>query len=67
MASKSSSGGSRARSASTGRFVTKATAVRHPLMTVVESTGGSGGGSPRARSAITGKYVTPQTARRLWI
>lgn len=64
MAGKSSSGGSRARSASTGRFVSKATAARHPRTTVVESTSGSGSNGLSARSAITGRYVSQATARR---
>lgn len=61
---RSSSSGSRSRSARTGRFVTPATAARNPRGTVTEDTGGRGGGGPHARSAITGRYVTPQTAAR---
>ncbi len=61
MARGSSKGS--ARSAITGRFVTKATAARHPRTTVVNS--GSNRGSGTAyRSAITGKYVTKGTATR---
>ncbi|HEX8509340.1 MAG TPA: hypothetical protein VF635_07570 [Propionibacteriaceae bacterium] len=52
-----------ARSAKTGRFVTKATAARHPRTTVTESSGGKGGGKAY-RSAITGHYVTKGTAQR---
>lgn len=62
MAGKSS--GSRARSAGTGQFVSKATAKRSPRTTVVESTSGRGGGGTSSRSAITGRYVTPGTAKR---
>lgn len=52
-----------ARSAKTGRYVTKATAARHPRTTVVES--GSSKGSGKAyRSAISGKYVTKGWAQR---
>ncbi len=61
---RGSSGGSRSRSAATGRFVTARTAARSPRTTVTESTSGRGGGGPHARSAITGRYVTPQTAAR---
>jgi hypothetical protein len=51
------------RSASTGRFVTKGTAARHPRTTVAEKrNGGSTGGVHR--SAITGKFVTKSTAAR---
>ena len=46
-----------ARSAKTGRYVTKATATRHPRTTVVESGGNKGSGTAY-RSAISGKYVT---------
>ena len=55
--------GGRARSARTGRFVTKATAVRHPRTTVVES-GSKGEAGTHHRSAITGRYVTRSTANR---
>lgn len=55
---------SRARSARTGRFVTKSTAARNPRGTVTESTGGRGGGGKHSRSAITGRYVTEATAKR---
>lgn len=53
----------RARSAKTGRYVTKATAVRHPRTTVVES-GSNRGSGTHHRSAITGRYVTKSTATR---
>lgn len=62
MAGKSSGRG-RARSAKTGRYVTRATAARHPKSTVVEA-GGNRGSGTRSRSAITGRFVTPATARR---
>jgi hypothetical protein len=55
--------GGHARSAMTGRYVSRATAVRHPRTTVVES-GGNRGSGTRSRSAITGRYVTPATAQR---
>jgi hypothetical protein len=53
-----------ARSAKTGRYVSKATAARHPRTTVTESTSGKGGGGKAYRSAITGRYVTKGTAQR---
>ena len=52
-----------ARSAITGRYVSPATAGRHPRTTVTESRGNRGSGT-RYRSAITGHYVTPATAAR---
>ena len=52
-----------ARSAKTGRYVSKATAARHPRTTVTESTSDKGGGKTY-RSAITGRYVTKGTAQR---
>ena len=55
--------GGHARSARTGRYVTKATAARNPRGTVTESSGGKGGGKAY-RSAITGHYVTKATAQR---
>jgi len=51
------------RSAITGRYVSDATAARHPKTTVTESNSGKGG-SESYRSAITGRYVTPATAAR---
>lgn len=56
-------GTGRARSASTGRYVTKATAARNPRGTVVER-GGNNSTGTHHRSAITGRYVTESTARR---
>lgn len=55
--------GGRARSARTGRFVTKATAARHHRTTVVES-GSNRGAGTHHRSAITGRFVTRSTANR---
>jgi hypothetical protein len=49
------------RSAGTGRFVTKATAVRQPSRTVAETRGG-GSTHGANRSAVTGKFVTPRYA-----
>lgn len=55
--------GSRARSAKTGKFVSKASAARYPRTTVTERTRGEGGGTAY-RSAISGRYVTAATVRR---
>jgi hypothetical protein len=55
--------GGHARSAITGRYVSRATAARHPRTTVVES-GSNRGTGTHNRSAITGRYVTPATAAR---
>lgn len=52
-----------ARSAKTGRYVTKATAARNPRTTVVER-GGNKGSGKAYRSAISGKYVTKGWAQR---
>lgn len=51
-------------SAITGRYVTPATAARHPRTTVTSPAGGSRATSTAHRSAITGRYVTPATAVR---
>ena len=48
-------------SAITGRFVTGATAQRHPKTTVTQTTPSQGHGG---RSAITGRFVTDATVRR---
>jgi hypothetical protein len=76
MAGKGKSGGSRGasgksyRSASTGRYVKKATADRHPGKTVGEARRSSGSsksaskGGKNYRSASTGRYVKESTARR---
>lgn len=55
--------GGHARSAITGRYVTPATATRHPRTTVAES-GSNRSSGTHSRSAITGRYVTPATAQR---
>ena len=52
-----------ARSAITGRYVSRSAAARHPRTTVVES-GGNHGSGTHNRSAISGRYVTPATAQR---
>lgn len=52
-----------ARSARTGRFVTKSAAARSPRTTVVSSSGKAAGGK-RNRSAITGRFVTNATVLR---
>jgi hypothetical protein len=59
----SRSGGS-ARSAITGRYVTRATAARHPHTTVTNARGANSTTGTHHRSAITGRYVTPATATR---
>ncbi|MGH3616164.1 MAG: hypothetical protein ACRDRK_26945 [Pseudonocardia sp.] len=67
MARSSRSTGSRsgsARSAITGRYVTPATAARHPRTTVTNAPGASAATGTAHRSAITGRYVTPATASR---
>jgi hypothetical protein len=51
------------RSARTGRYVTAATAARHPRTTVTER-GGNRSSGTHSRSAITGRYVTAATAAR---
>jgi hypothetical protein len=53
----------RFRSAKTGRYVRKATAVRHPKTTVRVSRKRSKGGT-RHRSAITGRFVSTGTVKR---
>ena len=62
MARGKSSGG-HARSAKTGRYVSRGTAARHPRTTVVES-GGNKGSGKAYRSAISGRYVTKGTVQR---
>ncbi|PKZ62822.1 hypothetical protein CYJ73_24925 [Gordonia terrae] len=51
------------RSAVTGRYVTRATAARHPRTTVTEG-GRNRSSGTHHRSAISGKYVTEATAAR---
>jgi len=55
--------GGRARSATTGRYVTKATARRNPGGTVVEH-GPNRSHGTHYRDARTGQFVTEQTAAR---
>lgn len=57
------SSGGHARSAVTGKYVSKATAGRSPRTTVTESGSNKGSGTHH-RSAITGHYVTEATAKR---
>ena len=57
------SSGGHARSAVTGRYVSKATAARHPRTTVVES-GRNNSSGTHNRSAVSGRYVTGATAKR---
>ena len=59
---RSSSG--RARSAISGRYISKASAARHPRTSVVESSSRNGGGGKTYRSAISGRFVTKGTAQR---
>ncbi len=54
---KGKSSGSRSRSASSGRFVTRSHAKRSPRTTVTESTSGKSTGGTY-RSAISGRFVT---------
>ena len=51
------------RSAITGRYVTTATAARHPRTTVSQA-GSNAGSGTQHRNAITGRYVTTATAAR---
>lgn len=55
--------GTIARSAGTGRFVTKAHAKRSPNTTVVERIGG-GSTNGTGRSAISGKFVNASHVKR---
>lgn len=61
--SSSSHSGTTARSAITGRYVTAATAARHPRTTVTSTGTGRATGTAH-RSAVTGRYVTAATAAR---
>ncbi|QJY51151.1 hypothetical protein [Pseudonocardia broussonetiae] len=61
--SRSSRSGS-ARSAISGRYVTAATAARHPRTTVTHAAGASRATGTAHRSAITGRYVAAATAAR---
>ena len=53
----------RSRSAVTGRYVRRSTAVRNPR-TIVTETAADRSSGEHHRSAITGRYVTPATAAR---
>ena len=55
--------GTRARSAGTGRFVTKSHAKRSPKTTVVEKIGGGSTGGA-GRSAVSGRFVGKSHVRR---
>ncbi|SHF58835.1 hypothetical protein SAMN05443575_0372 [Jatrophihabitans endophyticus] len=55
--------GGHARSAITGRYISKAAAARHPRTSVVES-GANRSAGTHHRSAATGRYVTGSTAAR---
>jgi len=59
---KGSKGGTSARSAISGRFVTKAHAARSRKTTVIETKGG-GSTYGANRSAVTGKFVQPGYAK----
>lgn len=59
----SKSRGGRARSAKTGRYISRAAAVRRPRTSVIER-GSNRGSGVRHRSAVTGRYVTEATAKR---
>jgi hypothetical protein len=52
------------RSARTGRYVSNATAARHPRTTVREKPGPNQSSTTAHRSATSGRYVTDRTARR---
>ncbi|PQE02197.1 ABC transporter ATP-binding protein [Mycobacterium sp. EPG1] len=53
------------RSASSGRFVSKATARRNPAGTTTERVGrGTSNGKTVTRSASTGRFVTKATGKR---
>lgn len=54
---------SKARSAISGRYISKAAAARHPHTTVVE-TGSNNSAGTHHRSAINGRFVTGATAQR---
>ena len=52
-----------ARSAITGRYISRAAAARHPCTSVVEQ-GANHSSGTHHRSAVTGRYVPPATAAR---
>lgn len=62
MARGKGSGG-RARSAITGKYISKAAAARHPRTTVVEK-GTNKTSTTAHRSAISGRYVTKGHVQR---
>lgn len=64
MAKGGSRSGGRARSAISGRYISRAAAARHPRTSVVESSGSSKSTGKAYRSAISGRYVTKGTAQR---
>lgn len=53
----------RARSAISGRYISKSAAARHPRTSVVEKGSNKSSGTAH-RSAISGRYVTKGTAQR---
>jgi hypothetical protein len=53
----------RARSAISGRYISKSAAARHPRTSVVEKGANKSAGTAH-RSAISGRYVTKGTAQR---
>jgi hypothetical protein len=53
----------RARSAISGRYISKSAAARHPRTSVVEKGSNKSTGQAH-RSAISGRYVTEGTAQR---
>jgi hypothetical protein len=55
--------GGHARSAITGKYISRGAAARHPRTSVAES-GSNRGSGTHHRSAITGRYVTNSTAQR---
>lgn len=56
----------RSRSAVTGRYVRRSTAVRNPRTTVTESGSGRNRSSgTHRRSAVTGRYVNPPPPRAI--
>lgn len=59
-----SSGRSVNRSASNGKFVSKATVARSPGKTVTQHVGGSKTGQTVTRSASSGQFVTKAAAKR---
>lgn len=52
------------RSAITGRYLSKASAARHPKTSVHESSASNRDTGTHHRSAVNGRYVTEDAARR---